>query len=505
MNYKKNVKKQFILFILYEILFNSIFCSFIIIPFQTEQINQGSLNFIQSKFDINLHTYLELGKPKQKIKIFFRDEFFSFFIIDTNTTYNEEETNNNKIPPENIKLNINSFYNSKSSSTYKNTSEYKNFFIDIYYRKGYLSKETFYFKTNNISDLMEYNNLDFVLVNKIKPNRTLLSGCIGLLVEEYFLEGAQSFVRMLAKNNVTSSNIWTKKYYNDKKGYFIFGDYPHEYEKNIYHKEQYIETDIKYNTYIQKWNLEFEEIFFRIGNKNNDLYINEINNNVYLNFTLYGEIKHNLGLIIGTVEYQKLIEEFFFNYYIDKNICFKEKMLLTIHNDDKANYTYYFCQNNNLFYKEKFPTLYLNQKSLKYIFELNENNLFILNDNKWYFMIIFEGEEIANPLHKWIFGEPFLKKYNFVFDPINYKLGFYNPLIPYSEQKEKSKKEISNNNNQILFFGLILLFSFVCIFLIYSYFCQKIQFFNKKISNSKYIELDNLPLNDYKNSLDKKI
>ena len=158
MNYKKNVKKQFILFFLYEILFNSIFCSFIIIPFQTEQINQGSLNFIQSKFDINLHTYLELGKPKQKIKIFFRDEFFSFFIIDTNTTYNEEETNNNKIPPENIKLNINSFYNSKSSSTYKNTSEYKNFFIDIYYRKGYLSKETFYFKTNTISDLMEYNN-----------------------------------------------------------------------------------------------------------------------------------------------------------------------------------------------------------------------------------------------------------------------------------------------------------------------------------------------------------
>lgn len=64
--------------------------------------------------------------------------------------------------------------------------------------------------------------------------------------------------------------------------------------------------------YKQKWNLEFDEIFFRMKNKDfdneddngNDYYINDIYNYYYLNTTLYGEIKHNLGLIIGTVEYQ---------------------------------------------------------------------------------------------------------------------------------------------------------------------------------------------------------
>ena len=63
---------------------------------------------------------------------------------------------------------------------------------------------------------------------------------------------------MLVKNNVTSFNLWSKRYYNNEYGYFIFGDFPHEYEKDIYNKEQYVETDVKYNVYIQKWNLEFD-------------------------------------------------------------------------------------------------------------------------------------------------------------------------------------------------------------------------------------------------------
>ena len=121
-----------------------IYPNYIILPFKTEQLDKYSNNFIQSKFDLNLHTYLELGKPKQKIKIYFRDEFFSFFIIDKDTTYEESETKNPKIPPENIKQYISSLYDPKLSSTYKNISYYQSFFIDIYYRKGFLATETFY-------------------------------------------------------------------------------------------------------------------------------------------------------------------------------------------------------------------------------------------------------------------------------------------------------------------------------------------------------------------------
>ena len=454
-----------------------IYPNYIILPFKTEQLDKYSNNFIQSKFDLNLHTYLELGKPRQKIKIYFRDEFFSFFIIDKDTTYEESETKNPKIPPENIKQYISSLYDPKLSSTYKNISYYQSFFIDIYYRKGFLATETFYFNTEDINNkqkkLTEFNNIDFVLVKKLKPGRTLISGAIGLLVVEYFLEGAKSFVQMLVNKNVTSFNLWSKRYYYDEYGYFLFGDFPHIYEKDIFHKEQYVETDLKLNPYKQKWNLEFDEIFFRIKNEydedgkelgdEEEFYLHDIYNYFYLNITLYGEMKHNLGLVIGTVEYQKLIEEQFFNYYFNKSICHKEKILINDHHDDKVNYTYYYCDNNDLFNKNKFPTLYLNQRALRYIFELNKDDLFILYNNKWYFMIIFEGEEIANPIHKWMFGEPFLKKYQFVFDPINFKIGFYNPQIPFVTNKDntKDKKEDSTKMQilSLIFYHCYLLFS----------------------------------------------
>ena len=48
---------------------------------------------------------------------------------------------------------------------------------------------------------------------------------------------------------------------------------------------------------------------------------------MYLNITLYGELKHNLGLIIGTVEYQQLIDNIFFNENITDDMVEKMTMI----------------------------------------------------------------------------------------------------------------------------------------------------------------------------------
>ena len=133
---------------------------------------------------------------------------------------------------------------------------------------------------------------------------------------------------------------------------------------------------------------------------------------------------------------------------------------------------------------------------LKYIFELNHNNLFVLNNNKWYFLVIFEGEEIANPIHKWIFGEPFVKKYQFVFDPVNYKIGFYNPTIPYSEKKDKSDKNKEFNYGQIISF-LVLIFFISCFLIVMCYYFYKKIIFKRKINLAEYIELKNVSLDKY--------
>ena len=254
---------------------NILSSSYITIPFKTENLSD---DFITSKYDINLHTYMEIGQPKQKIKIYFRDELFSFFIINKDTTY-EDQIKEPKIQNVNINKNIYNLYDNELSSTYRNISKYQNFFIDIYYRKGFLSTETFYFNQNN-NKLNRFDDIDFVLANKIKTNRTLISGSIGLLVDEYFLEGAQSFARMLVKKNVISFCLWSKVYLNDNSGMFLFGDFPHVLHNDKYYKEQYVETDIKLNPYKQKWNLDFNEIFFKI--KNNEYLDDNNNNDIYI-------------------------------------------------------------------------------------------------------------------------------------------------------------------------------------------------------------------------------
>ena len=451
--------KMFVFLILFFInSINEIYSSYILLPFKTEKQNN---NYIESKYDINLHTYIEIGVPKRKLKIYFRDEFFSFFISNKDITYNEEETKEIKIPYKYVKKYIYDLYDNKLSFTYKNISDYKNFFIDIYYRKGYLSTETFYFNTSN--QIKRFNNLNFVLINKIKPEKSLISGAIGLLVDEYSLEGAQSFAKMLVKKNVTSLCLWSKIYDNDNNGIFIFGDYPHSFYNNKFFEDQYIETNIKLNTYKQKWNIDFKEIFFEIKNNNsndNDVYT------IYLNKTLYGELRHNFGLIIGTVEYHNLIENAFFKSYIKNNICHKKIILINDFNDNKVNYTYYYCYNVESFLKEEFPKLFLKQRELNYTFELDENDLFTLFDDKWYFMIIFEGEETKNQMHKWFFGEPLLKKYIFVFDPINYKIGFYNPNI-FTENPKRTNKISELKDKKIYIFiiaTLIIIIVFSLIF-----------------------------------------
>ena len=135
----------------------------------------------------------------------------------------------------------------------------------------------------------------------------------------------------------------------------------------------------------------------------------------------------------------------------------------------------------------------MKQNELKFTFELNENDLFVLEDNKWYFMIIFEGEETQDPIHKWMFGEPLLKKYQFVFDPANYKIGFYNPIIPRLRKEIKDKE-----SDEINFFDykqigpLAIIIPFSIIFLLYLY--QKLikKNFGDKRNDQKYTELKNL-------------
>ena len=59
---------------------------------------------------------------------------------------------------------------------------------------------------------------------------------------------------------------------------------------------------------------------------------------------------------------------------------------------------------------------------MNYTFELDYNDLFILKDNKLYFLIGFNKRSS----YDWTFGIPFLKKYQLIFDQEREIIGIYN-------------------------------------------------------------------------------
>ena len=65
---------------------------------------------------------------------------------------------------------------------------------------------------------------------------------------------------------------------------------------------------------------------------------------------------------------------------------------------------------------------------MKYYFELNYNDLFIKEDDKYYFIIAFFNYEI----NYWILGRPFLKKFQIIFDQEKKLIGFYQKEINFS-------------------------------------------------------------------------
>ena len=129
---------------------------------------------------------------------------------------------------------------------------------------------------------------------------------------------------------------------------------------------------------------------------------------------------------------------------------------------------------------------------INYIFELCENDLFISHDDKYYFLVIFEGEETADYIHKWMFGEPLLKKYTFIFDHINYKIGFYNPLIPRMKIEKKVKDKIYNYS-KLNYIAILIVLFIISIFLIMLLKLVKNHKKNK-IDRQPYTELQNISI-----------
>ena len=204
-------------------------------------------------------------------------------------------------------------------------------------------------------------------------------------------------------------------------------------------------------------------------------------------------IKDNdYGLISGTNEYKVLIEQFFFNDYIQKEKCVKN---LSKKNDN--NFFYFECDDDiNI---DAFPSLLFKSKIFQYEYTLDKDDLFVKDNNKLYFLIVFN---IRNT-NSWKLGKPFLDKYLFSYNYESRIISFYNEHL--LEEDKKNSNNDSYNFMQFIIIGFIFLLALIS--LILGFFIGRI-FYNKRKKGNAFeldCENDSAPFkNNYEENKDNK-
>jgi len=397
-------------------LFKISFCEIIKIPLGifNPKNNSENLSLISKIFYSKPYINISIGTPPQLIPVLFLKDSFSLFVYESNFNRNKSSTFN---------------LSSKQAIPY---------FLDIYCT-GYPSKDII-----NFGNYHGNKFFDFVLsVFYDNPY-----GCIGMQIHRENKGELPSFSSILKENKIISKNIWTVKmndfdYENFRENRndiseLILGDYPHEYEtnKNKYNENFYRSADVPIHTFKFYWDIRIKNIYMNSSDSEEIIYIK--NNNIRENEV---SLKYENLFIIGTQEYHNLIFKNFFdeNNYIKNNICIEKKI------PQKAFWNYIECNNDNddknlFFNKTKFPSIYFESVEFNKIFELNADDLFVLDkeSNKYIFLIIFPTNYVETA---WGLGIPFLRKYQFIFDEDKRLISYYNsPDSDISENKNKNDK-----------------------------------------------------------------
>ena len=392
------------------VMFSITFCQ-IKLSFKKEKLEISKTDSFYNYLANNLlYIKLNIGIPKQEIKVYLSMDKHPFFIssIKGNGIYNEKKSNTFKI---------------KSNETK---------FIGEGLSNGTKAEETVYL--NNEIILKDF---PFVLAFQVQDDCKYSLNVIGLKIKPYYsFIKEENFLYQLKKQKIISSYIYTIKYLNENEGEFIIGNYPHEYDNN-FKKENFNFIKGNVNGYFLSWETEFDKILY------DNISIKEIKTCIFTN---------DFGGFIVTQDFQKILNDSFFNKYFNNNQCIEQKQ-------NNTSYSSYICDINIDI--KNFKNIRFVHKILNMTFVFNYLDLFKLIDNKYYFMIAFTNYD----KQIWKLGEPIFKKYQFIFDQENKIFGFY----------------INNKNNYYLIpLFLIIVLLFILLFLLF-YFRKALFSKNRKL------------------------
>ncbi len=363
-------------------------------------LNKTPTKIFQELSNNLIRVNISVGEPKQEISLNLTFESYITFLSGTSVKGNFKKFNENY------------------SNSYKKIENKISEFYSEHFIKGVRSSDNFHLIFYNFGE-KTINNFNFVLANELDNREEM--GQLGLCYGDIILGNKLSdfnFISQLYKKQLISSYAFTIKYNDFEHGELIIGALPHEYDDN-YKEKDFISIKAG-NSQVVSWSLFFKHISY-----GNEIILQKI----------FIEFKLEFGFILANSELKnKLIKEFF-QYHSECHMIKEENI-------------YFYCENN--YGIKKFKNIIFSSEIGDYNFNLNYNDLFMKNNDKYFFLIVFP----VNDNNKyWKLGKPFLKKFQFIFDQDKKLIGFY------------QKKYNNNIEIIVLFFLCIIIILLLGIFI----------------------------------------
>ena len=276
-------------------------------------------------------------------------------------------------------------------------------------------------------------------------------GIGGVNIKRYVYPG-YNFLYQLKQNFVINE---CTIYFSDENN-LIIGEYPEISEPDKFLENQTIDIIFSnYNNSKYQYYLFVDNIIF------NDSIINVEN---YLLFNL------SSFFIEGSEEYKDYVQKVFFDKYINSNKprCYK--------GESKLFGEFFYCDNNVDI--SKMPSLIFQIKAYNYNITLNYDNLFILIEDKLFFLVYFSKKSLI-----WKIGYHIIKQLNIAFNQDKKTISF--SKLKALKHQEKNK----GNNNKIsdkIILIIILTSCLIANFSIIFYYCYNKIMEKKKKKDLKF-------------------
>ena len=455
--------------------------SVIVFPFKIREndaktfaspINQTQIPILKYMYHI-LNDYefvsdIEVGTPRQKVELLFNfnNEYLTLlyhrtspkpYYYNLSSTYKEIKIYDKECP---LKV--------SESTTIKETLFMKNKFYnnlnDFLSSNDEISHEFVIIFSKHLPTLKHVVTYQFVDSNAVRiglqvnakynEDHGIYKPFINEMKEQGYIENYLHFIYFFDEYE---ENLYAKDNNNTYDGLIVLGKYPHELLPNKYDIKNlfWTNTFLTYTKITNKeniiWGFKFNQVYIDYGN-------NKKENFEYLR----GIFDFNVDYIFPPYQYYETIKNFFRPL---RKICFIDTNARLINKDDNA-YRMVYCDYEEFGkkYLKTFPKLVFKIDDFNETFEFTYKDLFKpIYDNKYYLFLIFTGRFwraseiiIQPPSYPWTLGKIFFKKYQFVFDALNKKVGYYKnkntknnkePIVETNKNIENQKEEIENKQN----------------------------------------------------------